>query len=363
MSKTVNNHPNEEVDLGQLFKILGKGFEKIFRFIGSVFSSTFMAFIWLVFFIKKRIFIFLAAGFLGLVVGIVIEKVMPPTYKSTLSIKQNYETGENLYESIKYYNGLLRDKDYKVLGTILGLSASASKEIVEFEVKPLITDNEYLVMFDSYIGNLDSLAASKIEYKDYVNNIKDYKHKLQQISIKSKTRADFNSVFTNIVYNIQTNPFFVNEQAKDISELTLSKTALEESLIQSDALQKTYKRVLESSKDSNTTSEIGITFEGDNDMDKTREFDLYINDIELRQQIVAIDREIKDKENIIDVISSKQDSGFLDNTKDFMGIPLSYKQFYLFFVFSIVFVGLLLLEFLKFLEKYSFEKSIASTSK
>ena len=352
MSKTDKSHPNEEVELGQLFKIIGKGFENIFRFIKSIFSLIFMSFTWLVFFIRKRLIVLVVAAFLGLITGVVIEIVLPPTYKSTLSIKQNYETGENLYESIKYYNGLIKDKDFKVLGTILGLSASASQEIVKFEVEPLITDNEYLVMFDSYIKNLDSLAASKIEYEDYVNNIKDYKHKLQQISIKSKTRADFESVFTNIVNNIQTNPFFVNEQAKDISELMLSKTALEESLIQSDSLQQIYKRVLEQQFDSNTISEIGITFEGDNERDKTREFDLYKSDIELREKIVKIERDIKDKENIIDLISSKQYNGFVDNTKSLFGFSIPTKTFYSVVALGSAFLLLMGIEFLSYIEKY-----------
>tara|TARA_B100001175_G_scaffold296831_1_gene286071 strand:+ start:496 stop:1569 length:1074 start_codon:yes stop_codon:yes gene_type:complete len=350
---TANNHkPNEDVEIGQLFKIIGKGFENMFRFIGSVFNKFFIAFVWLVFFIRKRIIILSAAAFLGLITGVIIEITFPPTYKSTLSIKQNYETGENLYESIKYYNGLLKDKDYNVLGATLGLTVSASEEIVGFEIEPLITENEYLVMFDRYIGNLDSLAASKIEYVDYVNNTKDHKHKLQQISIKSKTRADFNSVFTKIVYNIETNPFFVNEQAKDMSELSLSKTALEESLIQSDSLQQTYKRVLEQQLDSNTTSEIGITFEGDNDRDKTREFDLYKSDIELREKIIKIERELKDKENIIDLISSKQDNGFVDNTKSLFGFSIPAKIFYSITALGLAFLPLLGIEFLSYLEKY-----------
>jgi hypothetical protein len=352
MDKANNHKPNEDVEIGQLFKIIGKGFENMFRFIGSVFNKFFIAFVWLVFFIRKRIIILSAAAFIGLITGVIIEITLPPTYKSTRSIKQNYETGENLYESIKYYNGLLRDKDYKVLGAILGLTASASEEIVGFEIEPLITDNEYLVMFDRYIGNLDSLAASKIEYVDYVNNTKDHKHKLQQISIKSKTRADFNSVFTNIVNNIKTNPFFVNEQAKDMSELSLSKTALEESLIQSDSLQQTYKRVLEQQLDSNTTSEIGITFEGDNDRDKTREFDLYKSDIELREKIIKIERELKDKENIIDLISSKQDNGFLDNTKSLFGLSIPAKIFYSIMALGLAFLPLLGIEFLSYLEKH-----------
>jgi len=196
------------------------------------------------------------------------------------------------------------------------------------------------------------LAASKIEYADFVNNTKDHKHKLQQISIKSKTRADFNSVFTNIVNNIQTNPFFVNEQAKDMSELSLRKRALEESLIQSDSLQQTYKRVLEQQLDSDTTSEIGITFEGDNDRDKTREFDLYKSDIELREKIIKIERELKDKENIIDLISSKQDNGFVDNTKGLFGLSIPAKIFYSIMALGLAFLPLLGIEFFSYLEKH-----------
>ena len=48
------------------------------------------------------------------------------------------------------------------MGGLLGLTENATKEIVGFDIEPIITDNEYLVMFNSYIGDLDSLAASKI---------------------------------------------------------------------------------------------------------------------------------------------------------------------------------------------------------
>ena len=168
MSKTKNSKPGEEVELGQLFKMIGSVFSRLYKFIGSIFNYFLFALVWLILFIKKKIIILTIAGFLGLVVGVVLDMSVPPTYKSTLSVKQNYETGENLYESINYYNGLLKDNDYKILGELLGLTETASREIVGFDIKPIITDNEYLVMFNRYIGNLDSLAASKIEYKEYV---------------------------------------------------------------------------------------------------------------------------------------------------------------------------------------------------
>jgi len=352
MSKAKNSNPSEEVDLGQLFKMIGSAFTRLYKFIGSIFNHFFLAFVWLVFFVKKRIIILSAAGFLGLIAGTALDLSLPPTYKSTLSIKQNYETGENLYESINYYNGLLKDKDYKILGELLGLTEKATKEIVGFDIEPIITDNEYLVMFNSYIGDLDSLAASKIEYKEYVKNIREYKHRYQQISIKSKTRPDFKGVFSNIINNIETNAFFVNEQAKDILELQETKQAIEISLAQSDSLQQTYKRVLESPKDPQSNAEIGITFEGANESEKTKEFELYKNDIELRERIVKIQRELKDKENIIDMISSKQDNGFEDDTKEFLGLDIPFRIFYLVLALSVVFVVMLGKEFLTFLENY-----------
>ena len=352
MSKAKNSNPSEEVDLGQLFKMIGSAFTRLYKFIGSIFNHFFLAFVWLVFFVKKRIIILSAAGFLGLIAGTALDLSLPPTYKSTLSIKQNYETGENLYESINYYNGLLKDKDYKILGELLGLTEKATKEIVGFDIEPIITDNEYLVMFNSYIGDLDSLAASKIEYKEYVKNIREYKHRYQQISIKSKTRPDFKGVFSNIINNIETNAFFVNEQAKDILELQETKQAIEISLAQSDSLQQTYKRVLESPKDPQSNAEIGITFEGANESEKTKEFELYKNDIELRERIVKIQRELKDKENIIDMISSKQDNGFEDDTKEFLGLDIPFRIFYLVLALTVVFVVMLGKEFLTFLENY-----------
>jgi hypothetical protein len=352
MSKANNSQQAEEVDLGQLFSIIGNGFNRLFKFIGGIFNNFFLAFVWIILFIKKRIVILSIAGFIGLVIGVALDMALPPIYKSTLSIKQNYETGENLYESISYYNGLLKDKDYKILGELLGLTETAAKDVVGFDIEPIITDNEYLVMFNNYIANLDSLAASKIEYKEYKNNIREYKHLYQQISIKSQTRPDFKGVFTNIINNIETNPFFVNEQAKDIFELQEMKQAIEISLVQSDSLQQTYKRVLESSKDPQSNAEIGITFEGTNESEKTKEFELYINDIELRERIVKIQRELKDKENIIDMISSKQDNGFEDDTKEFLGVDIPFKLFYMALALTVVFVVMLGKEFLTFLENY-----------
>jgi len=352
MSTTNTPQPSEEVDLGQLFKMIGNAFQRLFQFIGSIFNTLFLAFVWFVFFIRKRAVVLLIAAVAGLVLGLILDKTSPPTYKSSITVKQNYATGENLYGSLDYYNSLLNDGDYEVLGRVLGLKKNISEEIIGIEIEPIITDNDRVVMFDKYISGLDSLAASKVEYEVFVENIEDYKHQMQQISIKSKTRANFKNVFDNVIGDINTNIFFINEQAKDLTELNQQKAALEQSLAQSDSLQRTYKRVLEQQMESKSTSETSITFEGNNDKNKTREFDLYINDIELRREIVQIERKLKDKQNIVEIISGKQDSGFIDDTKELLGLTLSSKPYYLVLFTILAFIILLGIEFLKFLEKY-----------
>lgn len=352
MSTTNTPQPSEEVDLGQLFKMIGNAFQRLFQFIGSIFNTLFLAFVWFVFFIRKRAVVLLIAAVAGLSLGLILDKTSPPTYKSSITVKQNYATGENLYGSVEYYNSLLNDDDYEVLERVLGLKKNISEEIIGIEIEPIITDNDRVVMFDKYISGLDSLAASKVEYEVFVENIEDYKHQMQQISIKSKTRANFKNVFDNVIGDINTNTFFVNEQAKDLTELNQQKAALEQSLAQSDSLQRTYKRVLEQQMESKSTSETSITFEGNNDKNKTREFDLYINDIELRREIVQIERKLKDKQSIVEIISGKQDSGFIDDTKELLGLTLSSKLYYLVLFTILAFIILLGIEFLKFLEKY-----------
>ena len=354
---TNSNTPNssEEIDLGQLFKLIGNGFNRFFNFIGTIFKSIFLAFVWSIFLVRKRIIVLGLATIFGVAIGALSQKTAAPRYESAVTVVQNYPTGENLYNSVGYYNDLLRQQDYETLGTVLELDAKKTKSILNFSVEPVISENNKLVAFDKYIKQLDSLAASKIEYEDFLINNEDYTHKYQQIRIASSERNSFKSVFENIVKSINSNPFFLNEQRKDVLELTQKKTALEQALDESKTLQDTYKKVLEQGIDSDQTnkaSEIGITFEGSTEVEKTKEFDLYQSDLGLRAQLVEIERELLDKQYIVEMISNKQDSGFASTTKTLLGIEMSPILFYGILALLAA-IGILFgLEFLKFIEKY-----------
>ena len=354
---TNSNTPNnsEEVDLGQLFKLIGNVFDRFFNFILRIFKSLFLAFIWVFFLVKKRIIILALATISGLAIGAFSKKTAIPKYESSVTVVQNYPTGENLYNSVGYYNDLLRQQDYQTLGNVLNLDLERTKSILNFDVEPVVSENNKLVAFNKYIKQLDSLAATKIEYEDFLDNNEDYTHKYQQIRIESSERNSFKSVFENIVESINLNPFFINEQRKDIVELTQTKEALELALVKSESLQDTYKKVLEQGIDADQSakpSDIGITFEGSSEVEKTKEFDLYQSDLGLRSQLVEIERELLDKQYIIEMISNKQDSGFASTTRTFLGIELNTTMFLGVLAFLVALAIMFGIEFLKFIEKF-----------
>jgi len=344
--------PSEEVDLGQLFKLIGKAFDRFFKFIASIFNSIFLTFVWLVFFVKKHILKLAIAGITGIALGFLLETVSEPVYKSYATIKQNYPTGENLYSSISYYKDLVKQKDVNTLKNALNISEAEAATILDFDIEPVITENKKLQNFDTYIKTLDSAVASKVEYASYIENSENYTYEYQQIVIKAKARNNFKKVFDKIIENIYSNEYFKREQEKDIAQLKNEESSIMEALKQSDSLQSTYKRVLEKVLEKEKGAQTSITIEGSTQIDKTKEFDLFKSDLELRQNLVENRRKQADKQFLIEVISSKQENGIIDNKKLVLGKSISIKTYYAILLTGLTFMVLLGLQFIKFLEKY-----------
>ncbi|MFT5248302.1 MAG: hypothetical protein ACI93P_000012 [bacterium] len=354
MSKDIKTPENnsEEVDLGQLFKMIGNMFDKFFRFFGNIFNKLFLAFIWGIFFVKKHIVILLIAGILGFGFGLLKENISDPVFKSSVLIRQNYITGETLYNTINYYNSLLTQKDFSTLAQELSIDSIYVSSILGFGVKPLISGNQRLVEFNKYTKGLDSALVSTIDYEDYIEGVKEYIYENQQLTINSTTNDNFNIVFKAIVNNLNSNTFFKREQEKDIRQLENRKLVIERALSDSDSLQRVYKNVLEKTLESQKGSQTSITIEGGDDTNKTKEFDLYKSDIELRRELVIIEREKENKLFIIEILSNTPNRGFTDTSIEFLGRSFSPKVFYAAFFISVLFSILFLSRFIKFLEKY-----------
>ena len=354
---TLPNTPNtpnnsEEVDLGQLFKLIGAAFDRFFNFIYSIFKTVFSVFIWLVFFIKKRIIILVLALVLGYVMGLTFQKFSLPKYVSFATIVQNYPTGEYLYNSIDYYNGLLNDGDYKTLGSILNINKETAESIIKMEINPAVGETDKLLAYSEFVKTIDSVSRKQMSYPEFLDKKEVHTYKYQQINIESIQNLNFEPIFKNIVELVNSNDFFKKEQNKDHVELTQTIDDLGLALAESDSLQNTYKGVLQQKQNSDKTSEIGITFEGSGETNKTREYDLFQNDLILRSQIVDAERGLLERKYILEMIPSRQETGLQMTTKKLFEQEYNFKIYYAIILFSLSFIILLGAEFLKFLETY-----------
>ncbi|WMI68940.1 hypothetical protein [Mangrovimonas sp. YM274] len=342
---------SEEVDLGQLFTLIGSLFTKFFNFIGSIFTKLFYLFVAIVFFIKKNILILAGAAVLGFGFGMFKQKTSTPVYSSNAVIKQNYDTGESLYNLLNYYNDLIMDQDFQSLSAALNVTLEEARNMVSFQMESVLNENQKLKVYDEYKKEIDSTLADNIDFEKFLENSYDYDYAYQRLTVSATQKSLLKKVLPEIIKNIESIEFFKNEQQKDLAELQYQERVIKESLKESDSLQKVYQRVLERMNE-NPNSQTSILIDNTGDKSSTKEYELFSEDIKLRRELVSIQRKKDDVKKIVEVISSQQDEGIISNTKSLFNKKLGYKSYYGIILFALAFFALLGLRFIKYMDQF-----------
>jgi len=342
----------EEVDLGQLFKLIGKGFERIFNFLGNILNKLFLGFVWMVFFIKRHFLKILIAGIVGFGLASIKEKIAAPVYGSSIIIKQNYNTGENLYGLVDYYNSIIKNKDTTSLQSNLNMTYKEIDNVVGFSVVPLLNENKRIRDYNDYIKNLDSTLTSDFTYGAYIQNTELHHYMNQKIYIFTIEPIGLEKVFERIVENINSSDFFNKTQEKDITQLKNREAAIKQSLKESEDLRNTYKKVLEAQEEKLKGSQTTVTIEGGNNVKQTKEFDLFKNDLVLRRELVEIERIKQDKTQIVEIVSNELGGVLIEEKIEMFDQNFSVKPFYAVAFALVCFLGLLGIEFFVYLEKF-----------
>jgi hypothetical protein len=343
---------SEEVDLGQLFKLIGRAFERMFQFFGNIFYRLFLAFVWLVFFTKRHFIKLFLAGILGFSYGFIQQKITVPVYKSTAIIKQNYRIGENLYLLIDRYNALISQNDSSALAKSLNLTPAQANSIQGLDIESTLSENEKIKLFDKYIKDLDSVFASTLEYKSFIKEFDEFDFSFQKITLKSYKKNIFNQILEEIIKSVEASEYIKNEQKKDLAELDRRENVILQSLAESDSLQKVYQEVLVKSVERTAGSQTSVTIDNTEDTSITKEFDLFITDLDLKRELVEINRRRDDIENIVEIVTSEQSEGSLDDSKMILDYEISKKVYYALILTLGLFIVLAGREFIYFLNRF-----------
>ena len=195
-----NSNSSDEIDLGQVFRLVGRFFKKVFR----------LFFIALRFFKRKAILLIgvLLVGFLlGIVYDYFNEKKL---YKQEIIIEPNLNSTTFLYNYIEKFNHDLSaiKKGESVLPEV---TSEQLGKIRKIELLPIRNYNDILDYYNKYNGGNTSggyaiLSEIEDDFKKYRDQFRF--HKLV-ITFKSDTK-DHQLFVQNLLNGIRKNPYFIS---------------------------------------------------------------------------------------------------------------------------------------------------------
>ena len=342
---TAKNKNEEEVDLGSLFVIIGKGFKNFFNFIGSIFKGTFHFLIITLLFFKEHLLKIIVAGLVGFIFGAYLDYNKGVIYESKMLVKPNFDSTKQLYGNILFYNDLVNQKEYNLLMETFQINQEEAESLREFSIEALMNENDIIISYDELAVSVDTLAINDYDFESFKKAFTNYDYFIHEVKVTSTQNKIFKKFDKIILSSVSENDYFRNINNSEKSNLDRSYNLYDKNISQIDTLRKVYENVLlENAKKSTSGTNINLSAE----VNKNVDIELFKINRNLDSYLTQISEKKSEKDKIINVISSFQKVGKISG-----GILKSSKFIY----FSIGFIAmvfmLLLIKLNAFLDKYT----------
>lgn len=220
MSKDLpQQQPNqsEEVDLGQLFKLIGNAFDRLFKFIGSIFVGIYKVILSLLVHIYKRLPWYAGAVLLGIIIGFIIDANSKKLYGANMFIETNFNSARQVYENIKQFHQLANiDKDSLELGEKLNISPELASNLKGFYIEPDLDENNIAEMYSDFYERLDSISRLDMTYDRYREALTPYNYSVHKIGVASTDKHIYKKIEESFI-----NQMFGNKYLNDLLEANL----------------------------------------------------------------------------------------------------------------------------------------------
>jgi len=292
---------SEEVDLGQLFKLIGNAFDRLFKFIASIFIGIFNLIILFLLFIQKHVVKFALVGFVGLAIGIYLDLNKETSYISTMVVEPNFNSVQQLYNNIEFYNELAEAKDSMALADAFSISLKEASSIKEFHVESFSDENQKVQLFDKFVRSLDTTTQKTINMESYLKNFNSFDARFHNISIVATDNSIAKKIQPSIINSISRNSYFnLQKEISDVN-LKLQEDVYNKQITEIDSLQLLYKRVM--LKEVERPMEGTNISLGENGGRDNKELALINKMDDLKSNLVRLNEERAGKSSILNVIS------------------------------------------------------------
>jgi len=342
---TAKNNNEEEVDLGSLFVIIGKGFKNFFNFIGSIFKGIFHFLISVLLFFKIHFKKIIIAAVIGGVIGTFLESGSQDKYGSNLLVQPNFGSSFQLYKNINFFNDLVDQEKVLLLASIFNLDSTTAAGFTKFEITPVVNNNDIINAYNKFILTVDTLTVKSYDFEEFKTSFTDYDYKLHDIVVEAKYNDVFNGLEEVIIASVINNNYFDRIKKLTNENLTRKDSLLRENLIKVDSLRQVYMRVMleESKKEFTGTSiDLGGT------KTSTKEIELFSTDRKINEELGSIAVAIGEKSEVINVISNFQSIGYevKNISRNYIVICVALSLFVTLIIILLIYLN-------RFLDKYS----------
>jgi len=336
--KLPEKNGSDEIDLGQVFKIIGNFFQSVFNLIKTILAGIFNLFIGFLLLIKENIIKFLIIGVGTLVAGYLLDSNKDLIFYDTLKIQPNFGSTDQIYSDIKFYNNLILAKDTIELSNSLGISPDEAASLIEIYIKPISDENQILKMYDEFNETIqDTLSTTGINYETFKLNLISSEFPNHIIFVKSTDPFVFIKLENSILNGkVKTNKFLKNNQKVTVDNYSFKDKELEKREAKIDSLRIIYSKVMLKSVEKQANS--GTTIQFSENKTTSHELDLFKLEKEINEERLLLNTDKALTNDMINVVSGFQRRGNLFKVEFFDKTPIKFFIIGMLALFGFLFI-------------------------
>lgn len=308
MEQRSTQQTNNEIDLGQLFQLIAKGFRKIFNAFGAFKDWVKSLVLGVILFFVRNIKVIGLTTLIGFTIGAVIDYSTPPIYFGSMEVRPNMGSGRSLYKNIAYYNSLAEQQEYEKLAEVFKISLAEASSLRSFEIRPIVIESRVFTAYDNLLRSLDSLTAVNLDFERYQEEFLPYDHSRHLITVEGTNKAVFALLGDDMIKEITENEFYKKQQVAEFDVLDQDLAFLKESQKKVDALRKIYLEalMLEAKKETSQGTSINMGTQSERE---TKELELFSKESTINAGLAEIIRERVRNSEVVSVISEFEEIG------------------------------------------------------
>lgn len=314
MSENLPEQKSEEVDISQIFTLIGNAFKALFDFIISIFAFILKAFLLLALFIRNNIKKLVLAIVVGFVIGYVLDYFEKDYYTSTMIVEPNFQTNNQLIETIQLYEQLVKSKDSINLAKMLDISESDAGKITSVSIEARSNENTKIKSYNEFVKETDTIVLKDVSFEAYKQSLEESDYRQYYITVNS-TAYDIYGKIKDKITKIPTTAYVEGLKRAELENLNIMEREIKNSLSAIDSLRAAYKTaMLNNSKNNNEAGSSNNFYLSPDGQQKSTELELFEVEIKYQNRLRAVYESKAKKENTINVISGFNSIG--TKTKD-----------------------------------------------